>query len=137
MATKRVSDLTTGELRILTSLWEIGPSCREQLVQDHSQSAFEADLTSVVDAGLVTVIDDEEGKIYVAAVPREDSYRSMLQGLADKLFEGSMLRLVQTLFGERPPTAQERAIIERHLQRTDSQSKLRRTKLPNDETADK
>ncbi|GJM21040.1 MAG: transcriptional regulator [Planctomycetota bacterium] len=104
---------TERELAILKVLWEQGEaSVREvyEALREHLpivQNTVQAFLRTMEAKGLVTHRTEGRSFIYQPTTPREDTNRSMLSGLLDRVFDGAMDELVENAFALRRPTDNE------------------------------
>ncbi|MDB5324620.1 MAG: putative transcriptional regulator [Phycisphaerales bacterium] len=114
MASRKLPDPNAGELRVLSTLWSRGPSSRETLAKYHDLPDFDRDFESALQNGLI-VPHGRKGATFEAAVSEETSYKSTVRKIAERAFDGSMKRLVQSLLGDRPLSAKEREEIKRYM----------------------
>jgi BlaI family transcriptional regulator, penicillinase repressor len=94
------SQPTPAELRILATLWELGPSSVRE-VKNQLKKTHPAGYTTVLKLlqimaakGLVRRDESQRAHLYEAAVPREDTQRQLVTDLRDRGFAGSTGRLV-------------------------------------------
>jgi predicted transcriptional regulator len=114
---------TDAELSILRVLWNRGPSTVRQ-VQDELSKNKKTGYTTVlkfmqimVDKGLLRRDDSPYAHIYEARVPREQTQRSIVADIVDRVFEGSMSRLVMQALEAKHATSEELAEIRKVLKK--------------------
>jgi len=114
---------TDAELAILRVLWNRGPSTVRQ-VQDELSKSKKTGYTTVlkfmqimVDKGLLRRDDSPYAHIYEARVPREQTQRSIVADIVDRVFEGSMSRLVMQALEAKHATSEELAEIRKVLKK--------------------
>jgi predicted transcriptional regulator len=114
---------TDAELAILRVLWNRGSSTVRQ-VQDVLSEKKRTGYTTVlkfmqimVDKGLVNRDDAPYAHIYSARVPREQTQRNIVADLLDRVFEGSMSRLVVQALAAKGATSEELAEIRKILKK--------------------
>jgi predicted transcriptional regulator len=114
---------TDAELGILRVLWNRGPSTVRQ-VQDELSKNKKTGYTTVlkfmqimVDKGLLRRDDSPYAHIYEARVPREQTQRSIVADIVDRVFEGSMSRLVMQALEAKHATSEELAEIRKVLKK--------------------
>lgn len=113
--TPSTRDLPDAELEILAVLWHRGESTvREVREAIHSQRPMThgAALTlfgRLEEKGLIARTDRKVGKahVYVARVRPDPTYRQKARDLVERLFSGSSVALVSSLFETRPPSDAE------------------------------
>jgi predicted transcriptional regulator len=128
MATKRARELprpTRGELEILRILWEEGPATVRR-VQERLSRARPAGYTTVLKLmqimtakGLVRRDESARAHLYRPALEPSETRARLVGELVDKVFGGSVGRLVLEALARRPATAAERAEIRRMLEQHD------------------
>ena len=114
---------TDAELAILRVLWNRGPSTVRQ-VQDELSKSKKTGYTTVlkfmqimVDKGLLRRDDSPYAHIYEARVPREQTQRKIVADIVDRVFEGSMSRLVMQALEAKHATSEELAEIRKVLKK--------------------
>ena len=114
---------TDAELAILRVLWNRGPSTVRQ-VQDELSKSKKTGYTTVlkfmqimVDKGQLRRDDSPYAHIYEARVPREQTQRSIVADIVDRVFEGSMSRLVMQALEAKHATSEELAEIRKVLKK--------------------
>ena len=114
---------TDAELAILRVLWNRGPSTVRQ-VQDELSKSKKTGYTTVlkfmqimVEKGLLRRDDSPYAHIYEARVPREQTQRSIVADIVDRVFEGSMSRLVMQALEAKHATSEELAEIRKVLKK--------------------
>jgi len=114
---------TDAELAILRVLWNRGPSTVRQ-VQDVLNRTKKTGYTTVlkfmqimVEKGLVRRDDTPYAHVYEARVPQEQTQRKIVADVLDRVFEGSMSRLVVQALAAKGATAEELAEIRRILKK--------------------
>jgi predicted transcriptional regulator len=114
---------TDAELAILRVLWNRGPSTVRQ-VQDVLNQTKKTGYTTVlkfmqimVEKGLVRRDDMPYAHVYEARVPQEQTQRKIVADVLDRVFEGSMSRLVVQALAAKGATAEELAEIRRIIKK--------------------
>lgn len=114
---------TDSELAILRVLWNRGPSTVRQ-VQDELSKNKKAGYTTVlkfmqimVEKGLLRRDDSPYAHIYEARVPREQTQRNIVADLLDRVFDGSMSRLVVQALAAKRATSEELSEIRKILKK--------------------
>src|SRR5215469_8457428 len=114
---------TDSELAILRVLWNRGPSTVRQ-VQDELSKNKNTGYTTVlkfmqimVEKGLLRRDDSPYAHIYEARVPREQTQRNIVADIVDRVFEGSMSRLVMQALEAKHATSEELAEIRKVLKK--------------------
>jgi BlaI family penicillinase repressor len=128
MAAKRAREVprpTRSELEILKVLWEQGPVTVRQ-VHDRLDRERPAGYTTVLKLmqimaakGLVRRDESARAHLYRAAIRQSEIRARLVDELVDKVFGGSVGRLVLEALSRQPATAAERAEIRRMLERHD------------------
>jgi len=130
--------LPEAELEVLACLHRLDgaeiATIREKLDKRRPMShASVATLLRRLEArGLVTREKAAEGKafVYRAAAPAEQTYRSVVQRLAERIFDNDKIGVVSSLFGGQPPSADElaqlRDLVDRLEARRGGRSRRRR-----------
>lgn len=105
MAQEKEQKPTVAELAILRVLWEQGPSTVRE-VMEHLAAEREMGYTTVLKflqimlgKGLVTRNEAGKTHVYAAGVPAEKMQRRLLGDLMEKVFAGSVSRLVMQALG--------------------------------------
>jgi predicted transcriptional regulator len=114
---------TDAELAILRVLWNRGPSTVKQ-VQDMLNETKKTGYTTVlkfmqimVEKGLVRRDETPYAHVYEARVRQEQTQRKIVADVLDRVFEGSMSRLVMQALAAKGATAEELAEIRRILKK--------------------
>jgi BlaI family penicillinase repressor len=114
---------TASELAILRVLWNRGPSTVRQ-VQEVLSETKKTGYTTVlkfmqimVEKGLVRRDDTPYAHVYEARVPQDQTQRNIVGDLLDRVFEGSMSRLVMQALAAKGATPQELAEIRKILKK--------------------
>jgi predicted transcriptional regulator len=114
---------TDSELAILRVLWNRGPSTVRQ-VQDELSKNKDTGYTTVlkfmqimVEKGLLRRDDSPYAHIYEARVPREQTQRNIVADLLDRVFDGSMSRLVVQALAAKRATTEELSEIRKILKK--------------------
>ena len=114
---------TDAELAILRVLWNRGPSTVKQ-VQDVLNETKKTGYTTVlkfmqimVEKGLVRRDETPYAHVYEARVRQEQTQRKIVADVLDRVFEGSMSRLVVQALAAKGATAEELAEIRRILKK--------------------
>jgi predicted transcriptional regulator len=128
MAAKRARELprpTRSELEILRVLWEQGPVTVRQ-VHDRLNGVRSTGYTTVLKLmqimavkGLVRRDESARAHLYRAALEQSETRGRLVDELVDKVFGGSVGRLVLEALSRQPATAAERAEIRRMLEQHD------------------
>lgn len=108
-------DIPDAELEILAVLWHRGESTVREVreaISEQRPMTHGAALTlfgRLEDKGLIARTDRKVGKahIYEARVLPDPTYRRKVRDLVERLFSGSSVALVSSLFETRPPTDSE------------------------------
>jgi predicted transcriptional regulator len=114
---------TASELAILRVLWNRGPSTVRQ-VQDVLSETKKTGYTTVlkfmqimVEKRLVSRDDAPYAHIYEARVPQEQTQRNIVADVLDRVFEGSMSRMVVQALAAKGATPAELAEIRKILKK--------------------
>ena len=114
---------TNAELAILRVLWDRGPSTVRQ-VQDELSKSKKTGYTTVlkfmqimVDKSLLRRDDSSYAHVYEARIPREQTQRNIVADLLDRVFDGSMSRLVVQALAAKGATSEELAEIRKILKK--------------------
>lgn len=112
---------TEAELTILRVLWRRGASTVREVHEDLGGSE-ETGYTTVLkllqimwEKGLVTRDETERAHRYEASVSEEQTQRTLLGDLVDRVFEGSAQQLILRALSERRASPEELAEIRRLL----------------------
>ena len=104
---------TDAELRILSVLWERGPSTVRQVCEALNETRTVGYTTApkllqiMTGKGLVERNDAERAHVYEARAPREETQRQLLGDLMEQAFAGSASQLVMQALSSRRATPQE------------------------------
>lgn len=128
MPAKRARELprpTRSELEILKALWEDGPLTVRQ-VHERLNRERPTGYTTVlklmqimVAKGLARRDERERAHVYQPAAARSETGARLVDDLIDKVFGGSVGRLVLEALSRQPSTVEERAEIRRMLEQHD------------------
>lgn len=128
MAAKRARELprpTRSELEILKVLWEQG-SVTVRQVHDRLNRERPTGYTTVLKLmqimaakGLVRRDESARAHLYRVAIEQSETRARLVDELVDKVFGGSVGRLVLEALSRQPATAAERAEIRRMLEQHD------------------
>ena len=120
---KKLPKPTDAELAILRVLWNRGPSTVRQ-VHEVLNETKEMGYTTVLkfmqimaEKGLVSRDETQYAHVYEARAPREQTQRNIVADLLDRVFEGSMSRLVVQALAAKGATPEELAEIRRILKK--------------------
>jgi predicted transcriptional regulator len=112
---------TRSELEILKVLWEVGPATVRQVCERLNLSR-PTGYTTVLkllqimsSKGLVRRDESARAHLYRAALAQSETGARLVDELIDKVFGGSVGRLVLEALSRKPATAAERAEIRRML----------------------
>lgn len=103
MARSSSSQPTEVELQILNVLWEDGPlSVRDvhETLLDERETGYSTTLKMMqvmLEKGLLVRDESVRPQLYQAAKAREETQLQMLDGLAQRVFQGSAMRLVMRM----------------------------------------
>lgn len=104
---------TERELQILKILWERGEGTVREVFEQMSQEApivqntVQAFLRTMEEKGLVRHRVHGRTFIYEPVQRRDDTEQRMLSGLLNRVFDGAVDQLVQSVLSLRKPTADE------------------------------
>lgn len=119
MARSSSSQPTEVELQILNVLWEGGPlsvrDVHEVLLQerDTGYSTTLKMMQVMLEKGLLVRDESVRPQVYQPAKPREETQLQMLDGLAQRVFQGSAMRLVMRMVSSGRLSAEELEEIQR------------------------
>src|SRR4051794_6691517 len=112
---------TEAELAILRVLWQRGPSTVRQ-VHEGLNSIKKTGYTTVLkfmqimhEKGLVTRDEEPYAHVYQARLPQEQAQRTLVADLLDRVFDGSMSRLMLQALSSRKATSEELSEIRKVL----------------------
>lgn len=131
---------TERELEILKILWRRGEATVREAYEDMrgrrerlphqsapiAQNTVQAFLRTMEEKGLVTHRLEGRTFIYRPVPQHEETQRSLLSGLLQRVFDGAVDQLVQSALSLRPPTAEELAKLEQLIR--DAKVKKARSK---------
>ena len=109
---------TERELEILKILWRRNEATVREVYEEMSESApivhntVQAFLRTMEDKGLVTHRLEGRTFIYKPVPQHDETQRSLLSGLLQRVFDGAVDQLVQSALSLRPPTPEELAKLE-------------------------
>jgi len=104
---------TERELEILKILWDRGESTVREVYEDLSQNlpivqnTVQAFLRTMEDKGLVRHRVEGRTFVYQPTIERETANTRLATRLLQRVFDGAIDQLVQSLFSERQPTEAE------------------------------
>lgn len=112
---------TESELEILVVLWDNGPSTVRQVCESLTRNAGYTTILKLMqimfEKGLVTRDESERTHIYRAAVSREQTQRTMVSHLVDRVFGGSaqamVMRALSTTKSSPAELKEIRALLDR------------------------
>ena len=113
---------TERELEILKILWRRNEATVREVHEEMSESApivqntVQAFLRTMEEKGLVTHRLEGRTFIYKPVPQHDETQRSLLSGLLQRVFDGAVDQLVQSALSLRPPTADEIARLEQLIQ---------------------
>ncbi len=119
MARSSSSQPTEVELQILNVLWEGGPlsvrDVHEVLLQerDTGYSTTLKMMQVMLEKGLLVRDESVRPQVYQPAKPREETQLQMLDGLAQRVFQGSAMRLVMRMVSSGRLSTEELEEIQR------------------------
>jgi len=114
---------TEAELAILRVLWNRGPSTVRQVHEELNETKKTGYTTVLkfmqimVEKGLVRRDDTPYAHVYEARVPQEQTQRKIVADVLDRVFEGSMSRMVVQALAAKGATAEELAEIRKILKK--------------------
>jgi predicted transcriptional regulator len=108
-------DLPDAELEVLACLWQHGEATaralREQMqaYRPMAHGSMVTLLTRLERKGLVSKRKGQAGKAFIYTPTRrpEPTYRRIMRDIQDRIFGGSGVTMVSSLFESRPPTEDE------------------------------
>lgn len=127
MARPSSSQPTEVELQILNVLWEGGPfsvrDVHEALLQerDTGYSTTLKMMQVMLEKGLLVRDESVRPQVYQPAKPREETQLQMLDGLAQRVFQGSAMRLVMRMVSSGRLSAKELEEIQRLSQESEGE----------------
>jgi BlaI family transcriptional regulator, penicillinase repressor len=113
---------TERELEILKILWRRNEATVREVYEEMSQSApivqntVQAFLRTMEEKGLVTHRLEARTFIYKPVPQHDETRKSLLSGVLQRVFDGAVDQLVQSALSLRPPTAEEIAKLERLIE---------------------
>jgi predicted transcriptional regulator len=121
MAKSSPAKPTNAEIAILRVLWNRGPSTVRE-VQEALSKTKKTGYTTVLkflqimaEKGLVKRDDTPYAHVYEARMPQEQTQRKLVADLLDRVFDGSMSRLVMQALAAKRATPEELAEIRKIL----------------------
>jgi len=114
---------TEAELAILRVLWNRGPSTVRQVHEELNETKKTGYTTVLkfmqimVEKGLVRRDDSAFAHVYEARAPQEQTQRTLVADLLDRVFEGSMSRMVVQALAARRASPEELNEIRRILKK--------------------
>lgn len=122
---------TDAELRILSALWELGPSTVRQVHEAlasrstggraSGQTTTLKHMQIMLDKGLLSRDSTRRPQIYTPALPQGQTQNQLLRHLLDRAFSGSAGNLVLQALSSQPTTAHEAQAIRQLLDRLESE----------------
>ncbi len=113
MAPRRRSEPTAAELRILSTLWRLGPSTVRQ-VHDELSRREATGYTTVLkllqimlEKNLVRRDDSRRPHVYTPTASQDQTQRRLLRGLLERAFDGSAKSLVVQALNSGKVSAEE------------------------------
>jgi BlaI family transcriptional regulator, penicillinase repressor len=109
---------TERELEILKILWRRGEATVREVYEEMSESSpivqntVQAFLRTMEEKELVTHRLEGRTFIYKPVPHHDETQRSLLSGLLQRVFDGAVDQLVQSALSLRPPTPEELAKLE-------------------------
>jgi BlaI family transcriptional regulator, penicillinase repressor len=109
---------TERELEILKILWRRGEATVREVYEEMSESSpivqntVQAFLRTMEEKELVTHRLEGRTFIYKPVPHHDETQRSLLSGLLQRVFDGAVDQLVQSALSLRPPTSEELAKLE-------------------------
>jgi predicted transcriptional regulator len=133
---------TERELEILKVLWRRGEGTVREVYEEMRneapdvhpgfkpivQNTVQAFLRTMEEKGLVTHRLEGRTFIYKPVPQHEETQRSLLSGLLQRVFDGAVDQLVQSALSLRPPTAEELAKLEELIREARSKKSQGREK---------
>ena len=113
---------TERELEILKILWHHGEATVRAVYEEMSRSApivqntVQAFLRTMEEKGLVTHRVEGRSFIYRPLVKRDQTNRSLANNLLERVFDGAIDQMVQSVFSAQQPTEDEIAKLEQMLE---------------------
>ena len=104
---------TGRELEILKILWRRNEATVRQVYEEMRQTTpivqntVQAFLRTMEEKGLLEHRRDGRSFVYRPVLRREQTTRRMAQGLLERVFDGAIDQLVDSLFSQRPPSEEE------------------------------
>jgi BlaI family penicillinase repressor len=128
MARQKSAQPTPVELQILGTLWDHGPQTARQIherLQSEKPSAYSTTVTMLsvmLEKKLVGRDDTAQPQVYRAARSRSVTQRKLLQDLAQRAFDGSLMSLVMQALSTHRATADEVQEMRQILDSMESES---------------
>ncbi len=130
MARKQSSDPTPAELEILQVLWESGPQSVRQVWESlGSKGSYTTTLKFLqimFEKGLVERDDSKMTHVFRAAVAEDVSQREIVGGIIDRVFGGSVSRLVLRALSAKKTSPAELETIRKLLDQAQKENKRRK-----------
>ncbi len=130
MARPKHENPTPGELAVLQILWERGPCNGRQMMEWLNEDGKKRAYTSVTsllnvmtDKGLVERTPEGRAFLYEAKAKRENTQRSLLKDLVERLFADSAEEMVTALIEYRGLTSDEAQRIREMIEQADTKPK--------------
>ena len=128
---------TGRELEILKILWRRKEATVRQVYEEMRQTApivqntVQAFLRTMEEKGLLTHRRDGRSFVYRPVLRREQTTRRMAEGLLERVFDGAIDQLVDSLFSQRSPSEEELDRLEALISRArDATAKKRNKRGP-------
>ena len=119
MQRRTLNPLGETEMEVLQHVWSLGTATVGDVharVLETREVAYTTVMTvmkKLAQKGYLTFVRDGNAYVYSAAQPPGEVRADLLQGLLDKVFQGSRAALVQTLVGQEPLTEEDVAELRR------------------------
>ena len=119
MQRRTLNPLGETEMEVLQHVWSLGTATVGDVharVLETREVAYTTVMTvmkKLAQKGYLTFVRDGNAYAYSAAQPPGEVRADLLQGLLDKVFQGSRAALVQTLVGQEPLTEEDVAELRR------------------------
>ena len=118
---KPLDSLGTTEMEIMNHVWELGDAtvaAVQHEILKQRQVAYSTILTimrNLTNKGYLTYRTEGLTYIYQATKPAEEVRQTMLEGMLDKVFNGSSVALMQALVSSEKLSQEERDEIKRMI----------------------
>lgn len=130
MNSEDLPKLSDANYEIMSIVWDLGratvPQVMERLNAQRpdplKRSTVQVQMTRLEEYGWLRHHEDGRSYIFSATVPREDTHRSILADLKERVFNGSSARLMQCLLSEKQPDEHELNQIKELIRRYEMES---------------